>query len=169
MNFKRLVLAFAAIFGFWGSAHAAGECPAGHICASDPNGVAEALQELGFKAELKTHEKSGDPMINSAAAGYKFALHFNDCEQSKACKSLSFVLIFKDDGKNTAQLANAWNRKKRFTQMAANTNGSLAVSYDVTTLGGLTPANFADVVDWWQSMLGQLPRFFEEQSSQQAG
>ena len=49
--------------------------------------------------------------------------------------------------------------------MAVNENGSLAFSYDVTTVGGLTKANFADVVDWWQVMLGQVRTYFSERSA----
>ena len=103
-------------------------------------------------------------MIESAAAGYDFRINFNDCKSGKECRSLGFVVVFEDDGKNTPALANAWNRAKRFSQMAANENGTLAFSYDVTTVGGLTKANFADVVDWWQVMLGQMRTFFAEQA-----
>jgi hypothetical protein len=138
-------------------------CPAGLICASDPEGVAEELRKLGYRAELTKHE-SGDPQIKSAAAGYDYRLNFNDCTANTQCRSLGFVIVFADDGKNTLELANTWNRQKRFSQMAVNENGSLAFSYDVTTVGGLTKANFADVVDWWQVMLGQLRGYFSERS-----
>lgn len=139
-------------------------CPAGHICASDPEAVADELRELGYRAELTKHE-SGDPQIKSAAAGYDFRLNFNDCKDNKQCRSLGFVVVFSDDGKNTLALANNWNKQKRFSQMAVNDNKSLAVSYDVTTVGGLTKANFADVVDWWQVMLGQLRSYFAESAA----
>jgi len=33
----------------------------------------------------------------------------------------------------------------------------------VTTVGGLNSKNFADVIDWWAGMMGQLNRFFKEQ------
>ena len=39
----------------------------------------------------------------------------------------------------------------------------LSVSYDVSTLGGLTQENFADVVDWWAVMLGELNAYFKAQ------
>lgn len=37
---------------------------------------------------------------------------------------------------------------------------SLMLTYDVSTIGGLNQVNFADVVDWWQTMLGQARTFF---------
>jgi hypothetical protein len=157
----------AALIAIPGMANAASDpatCPSGMICASDPEAVAEELRKLGYRAELTKHE-SGDPQIKSAAAGYDYRLNFNDCTENKQCRSLGFVIVFADDGKNTLELANTWNRQKRFSQMAVNENGSLAFSYDVTTVGGLTKANFADVVDWWQVMLGQVRTYFSERSA----
>ncbi len=135
--------------------------PAMASAASDPQAVTDELRKLGYRAELTKHE-SGDPQIVSAAAGYDYRINFNDCTANKQCRSLGFVISFADDGKNTLELANTWNRQKRFSQMALNQNGTLAFSYDVTTVGGLTKANFADVVDWWQVMLGQVRGYFAE-------
>ena len=50
--------------------------------------------------------------------------------------------------------------------MAVNDNGTMAFTYDVTTVGGINRANFADVVDWWQVMLGKVRGFFTEQQKQ---
>jgi hypothetical protein len=156
-------LGLGAVPAMAGAAADAASCPADHICASDPQAVADELRKLGYRVELTKHE-SGDPQIKSAAAGYDYRLNFNDCTANKQCRSLGFVVVFSDDGKNTLELANNWNKQKRFSQMAVNDNKSLAFSYDVTTVGGLTKANFADVVDWWQVMLGQVRGYFSENS-----
>jgi hypothetical protein len=159
-----LVAVLAAVPGLASAATDPEACPTEHICASQPEAVANEMRKLGYRAELTKHE-SGDPQINSAASGYDYRLNFNDCTENKQCRSLGFTIVFADDGKNTLELANTWNRQKRFGQLAVNENGSLAFSYDVTTVGGLTKANFADVVDWWQVMLGQLRGYFSEQAS----
>lgn len=159
-----LAAALAAAPGIANAATEPPACPTDHVCASQPEAVADELRKLGYRAELTKHE-SGDPQINSAASGYDYRLNFNDCTDNKQCRSLGFAIVFADDGKNTLELANTWNRQKRFGQLAVNENGSLAFSYDVTTVGGLTKANFADVVDWWQVMLGQLRGYFSERAS----
>ncbi len=41
-------------------------------------------------------------------------------------------------------------------------NKILSVNYDLSTIGGLNQKNFADVVEWWAFMLGQLNKFFDE-------
>nr|WP_230207049.1 YbjN domain-containing protein [Novosphingobium sp. Gsoil 351] len=72
-------------------------------------------------------------------------------------------MTFAQDGTNSAALANEWNLKKRFSTMSFDPNdGTLAISYDFSTLGGLNKANFADVVDWWQTMMGEANKFFKE-------
>lgn len=134
------------------------------VCASDPEGVAAALRKLGYRADLGRHEESGDPMIQSAASGYDFTIHFNDCKASKECKSLGFIIAFANDGTNTPELANKWNKQKRFSQMAAFDDGRMGLSYDLSTVGGVNMANFADVVDWWQVILGQVREFFAKET-----
>jgi len=141
-------------------------CPEGTVCAADPDGIAALIRSEGYKAKVGTAE-DGDPMIESAASGYDFDLYFYDCTDKKACKSLQFWINFKDDGTNTPELANKWNQSKRFLQMAVNENNTLSVSYDVTTVGGLTPANFADILDWWAVMLSQVHGFFSENAGQE--
>jgi hypothetical protein len=141
---------------------AAEGCPAGHVCASAPRTVVAALQAQGYKAQLSENGQTNAPIVSSAANGYNFAVHFFGCEGGEKCSSLSFVTVFENDGSNTPELANLWNKENRFSQMAVNDNGSLAFTYDVTTVGGLNQANFADVIDWWQTMLGLVGKFFKE-------
>ncbi|MDG2003065.1 MAG: YbjN domain-containing protein [Novosphingobium sp.] len=136
-------------------------CPENTICAADPGSIVAAMQAEGYQAKLGT-AKDGDPMIDSGASGYDFTVQFYDCTEGKDCKSIQFLVIFKDDGTNTPELANRWNKAKRFVQMAARDNGSLWLSYDVTTVGGLNQANFADTIDWWAVMLSQARQFFSE-------
>jgi len=50
--------------------------------------------------------------------------------------------------------------------MAARDDGGLSLSFDVTTVGGLNRTNFADALDWWGVMLGQLRTFFAENAAE---
>ncbi len=144
------------------TATAQAACPSGQVCASRPDTVVEALQSAGFKAQLDKDDL-GDPKIDSAASGYNFTIYFYGCKDGKECNSLRFATVFEDDGTNTPELANRWNKVKRFAQMSAQDNGSLQVAYDVTTAGGVNQTNFADAVDWWQVMLSELRAFFGQQ------
>lgn len=152
-------IAAIALAATSGAASAANTCPVKHVCASDPASVVRGLQEAGFKAQLGT-DKDGDPKIDSSASGYSFSVYFYNCTDNKDCGSLRFATLFEDDGKNTPELANDWNKRKRFVQMSAQDNGSLLVAYDITTVGGLNQQNFADAVDWWQVMLSEVRTYF---------
>lgn len=138
------------------------QCGAGLVCANSPQSVVQALQAEGYKAALSKSKKTGNPMIESAASGYNYTIFFYECEATANCGSLQFQINFEDDGGNTPNLANKWNKDKRFSQMSVWDDGSLVLAYDVTTVGGLNQKNFADVVDWWAVMLGEAGKFFKE-------
>ncbi len=135
-------------------------CGAGMVCAGDPDSVMRAMEKAGLKPH-KIVDNQGDPMIESDEAAYHFDVYFYGCEQHQHCDSLRFQVDFKQGPENTAELANKWNTGKRFLQASISPDGRFVVAYDVATIGGLTERNFADVLDWWQSMLGELGEFFQ--------
>ncbi len=153
-----LLFAFSSVAG----AAEAGKCGANLVCASAPQTIVDGFLAAGYKAKL-TKDSVGDPKIESAANGYDFSVYFYGCKQGRDCTSIQFQIGFADDGKNTLELANSWNRDKRFIKMAVTKDDGLSVSYDVSTLGGLTQENFADVIDWWAVMLGELNAYFKAQ------
>ena len=150
------------------AASAQSACPSSYVCASNPQSVVASLQAQGYRAQLGKSDVTGNPKIDSAANGYNYAILFYGCDKNVNCTSLGFLITFEKDETNTAQLANDWNKENRFSQMAVNDNGTLALSYDVSTVGGLSQVNFADVVDWWQAILGGAKTFFAKQPAADA-
>jgi hypothetical protein len=136
-----------------------GPCVAGMVCASDPASVMRAMEKAGLKPR-KLVDNQGDPLISSSEAAYAFEVYFYGCEQHRNCDSLRFEVSFKQGAENTPELANKWNMGKRFLQASVPADGRFVVAYDVATIGGINERNFADVLDWWQSMLGELGDFF---------
>lgn len=134
-------------------------CGKDMVCASDPASVVNGIMIAGYRAKLEA-DKAGDPIIKSGANGYDYSVHFYGCKERKACDSLEFYVGFTDDGKNTLDLANRWNKNKRFVHMAVQDDGVLSVSYDVATIGGINQANFADIMAWWDTMLGEMRAYF---------
>ena len=72
-------------------------------------------------------------------------------------------MVFRKEADNTPELANRWNAGQRFLQASVKPDGRMVVAYDLATIGGVTDRNFADVLDWWQSMLGELGEFFQKE------
>jgi hypothetical protein len=151
----------AAIAALLASTTANAACPANTVCASDPQTVVAALTAAGYKAKLGK-DSTGDPTIESAASGYEFEVMFYGCTEGKDCASLQFRSGWKADDVHTPEYANKWNVVKRFAQMSVKDDKSMSLSYDVTTEGGINKENFADVIDWWQVMLGEASKFFAE-------
>ena len=138
-------------------------CGTNMVCASTPPSVAGGLMASGYKALIGA-DKEGDPMIDSAAAGYDFTVYFYGCDAHKACDSIQFEAEFKADPEHTLAFANNWNRTKRFAHMSINDRNEMTLRYDVSTIGGMSRKNFADAVDWWATMLGQVGKFYDDQA-----
>lgn len=150
----------ALVMGSAGTAWAKDGEPCGKdmVCASAPNTVGGALMRAGYQGLIDTDDE-GDPMVTSAAAGYKFNVYFYDCEAHKQCASLQFAMRLTPSKPRDLAFVNKWNSEKRFAQLALTKDGDLRLSHDVTTIGGLTRANFTDLVEWWASMMGTLETF----------
>ncbi len=130
---------------------------------SQPAEVVKLLQGEGYKAELKKHEDSGDPFISSAANGSPFTIEFYDCKSAKGCTSMQFFSWYKKKPYFSVEMANRWNAKKRFLRIVIDKDGDLSTWMDITSIGKTTYANFADTIDWWSSMTGDLFTFMDEE------
>ena len=126
-----------------------------------PSVVAAAVRDAGYKAELKTNSK-GEPYVLSGANGSDFTVEFYGCTGVKDCGSYQFSSWYKAEPLFTAALANEWNLKKRFLKVAVDNDGNLNEYMDFTATGKTTFGNFADIVDWYQTMDSTLAKFVSE-------
>lgn len=133
---------------------------------STPHMVAKALQDAGYKAEI-AKSKNGDPYIKSAANGDEFTVEFYGCELANGCGSIQFYSWYKKKPWFKPELANRWNKGKRFLRIAIDDEGDLALHLDVATVGKLTKANFADLLDWWSVMSDDLDDFLGKEEAAQ--
>jgi hypothetical protein len=133
-------------------------CASGMVCASSPKTLAGVMQDEGFKAKIG-EGSDGDPTIESAANGYTYVIYFYGCEKGANCDSIQFNASFSAEDDNTPAYANDWNANKRFIQASVTDKKGLELRYDLSTVGGLNKKNFADVVDWWHSMLSEFSDF----------
>ncbi|WP_353204415.1 YbjN domain-containing protein [Sphingomonas sp.] len=121
--------------------------------------VATALQAAGYKGELKKND-DGSFYILSAANGSGFTVDMTDCKLT--CNGLSIQSFYEPEPLFSVALANEWNANNRFLKVSVNDKGELREWMDVDTLGKLTKANFADLIDWYVSMDANLARFLKE-------
>lgn len=136
-------------------------CGKDQVCANAPQTVVAAMEKAGYKPKL-TQDAEGDPLIESDEASYHFDVYFYGCDKQHAnCDSLRFESLFEKAPENTPAFANKWNKGKRFLQAFIRDDGQMGFAFDVAMIGGLNQRNFSDVLDWWNSQLDELAKFFK--------
>lgn len=156
----KYMMGVALLGGAAGAAQAA--TPADRLLdLRQPQVVAAALQEAGYKAVVKTNDNN-EPYILSSANGSDFTIEFYNCKGLVDCTSYQFTSWYKAEPLFTLALANEWNAKKRFLKVAIDDKGNLDEYMDFTATGKTTYANFADIVDWYATMDAGLGKFLTE-------
>ena len=122
------------------------------ISASDPDSVLEAIRAFGHKAKLQTDE-NGFPLIAVDREGLKYWVYFYGCDNPEGCLDIQFYSNFDVEQPLTPQWANDWNIQWVAGRADVNPEGDPALSYFVTTTGGLSQDNFMGVMQVWDMTL----------------
>jgi len=127
------------------------------VSAIKPDGVAQALQNLGYTAEL-AKDANGDPLINTDIGGWQAALLFYECNTKThdGCQSLQFVANFTPEKKFTADDAVRFNRNTRFASVSLDKDQSIMMTWDVVTGKGIDLEVFSNSVDMFRSAMDTL-------------
>lgn len=127
----------------------------GSISPADPQAIVDAMQKLGYRAELTTDDQ-GDPKIKSAASGANFSVYFYGCTSGKDCTSIQFSAGFDTDKGLDMQVANDWNTKKRYGKVYLDDERDPYIEMDVNMEGGIPNALFEDNLSIWDRMLADF-------------
>lgn len=122
------------------------------VSATDPNSVLQAIRAHGHKAKMDTND-NGSPLIAVDRDGIKYWVYFYGCENAAGCLDLQFYSSFDLETPLTPDWANQWNYDWVAGRVALDDQGDPALSYFVTTAGGLSQENFAGVMDVWNLTL----------------
>lgn len=127
------------------------------VSAVRPDGVAEALTNLGYKAEL-AKDANGDPLINADIGGWQAALMFYECSEKThdGCQSLQFVANFTPEKKFGAEEAVRFMRNTRFASVSVDKDQSVTMTWDVVTGKGIDLEVFSNGVDMFRSAMDTL-------------
>ena len=127
------------------------------VSAVRPEGVAEALKNLGYTAEL-AKDGNGDPLINTEIGGWQAALLFYECNEKThdGCQSLQFVANFTPEKKFTAEDAVRFNRNTRFASVSLGKDDAVMMTWDMVTGKGIDFEVFSNSVDMFRSAMDTL-------------
>ena len=125
------------------------------ITAQNPQSVAKALQDAGYKAELGK-DNDGDPLISSASSGKKFIILFFGCKDNLNCTSIMFYTGFRGSAADLA-LVNQWNEERRFGRAAIDKENDPVVRFDVNIdFDGMSPKLFNDHIEIWIEVMDKF-------------
>lgn len=127
------------------------------VSAVRPEGVAEALKNLGYSAEL-AKDDHGDPLINTEIGGWQAALLFYECNEKThdGCQSLQFVANFTPEKKFSAEDAVRFNRNTRFASVSLGKDDGVMMTWDMVTGKGIDLEVFSNSVDMFRSAMDTL-------------
>lgn len=123
--------------------------------ASDPDGLADAMRDHGYRAELTT-DGQGDPRIKSATAGINFSVYFYGCTDGRECDAIQFSAGFDLETGSDAPAMNDWNKRKRFGKAYIDDENDPYLEMDLNFEGGMTRDNFRDNLVLWDSLVGDF-------------
>ena len=124
------------------------------ISATNPDAVAAALQEMGYRAEMDT-DGIGDPLIRSAAEGVNYRIYFFGCSDNADCDSLMFSAGFDLTNGMGVTAINDWNSDAVITRgYLDDEDDPYLEMYLLTGRGDGIPADVfeAAVGEWNQSL-----------------
>ena len=140
-------------------------CTDNLVCASKPSSVYSEMRAMERSAKLKK-DSDGDPMIEVDGPTYKYVVMFMDCEKNAQCAAITFSARFDLDPVITVVHANRWNANHRVPKAFIDKDGELYLQMEISTVGGLTRANFRDLKAWWDSGLRDYSDYFDKESAE---
>jgi hypothetical protein len=131
------------------------------VTASDPQGLLDALADLGYQAELKTGT-DGSSSISMTIDGSPSSITFYNCDDSEAnCETLLFAYGMNFDKGVAVEKANEWNASTIHGFVFTDDDADPWLNMVVVTGAGISTELFADYMSIWRSRIGAVRDFFD--------
>ena len=132
--------------------------PAGIITAETVDRIVKALEKGGFEVEVNKAD-SGAPLIELTDADNPFSVHFYDCTDGKQCGTIQFESGWNMKNGVNAVTIEQWNSDKIWGQAYRDKDKDPWLAVTVDLRGGVTEANFLDVVKKWDGLMTEFADF----------
>lgn len=125
------------------------------VDAADPQSVVNALQTLGYRAQLEKDD-TGDPLIRTTISGLNNSIYFYGCVNGADCMELQFFVWMDLNDPVSLEKVNDWNDRKVAGSAAVDPQGDVRLRFFVVTEGGLPMADFERVAFRWEQALDEF-------------
>jgi hypothetical protein len=133
------------------------------ITTPNTDQIASVLTAMGKTIKVDNSGTDPDITITRPDGSRFYDIYLMDCTDKRDCNSIELLLTYENDGSHSPELANEWNANNRMPGMYFDkSDKTMSLYFNVSTTGGLTQENFADVIKWWESSLGTADTFFSQ-------
>ena len=122
-----------------------------NLKSSAPQGIAERIRSLGYKADLQKGD-NGDPYILSSTDGSSFYILFDGCTEGKNCEWLMFYKSYqfkKEQYPKVRQVADEWNLDVNVSKAAIDDDSAYLTYNLIMNNEGLGPKIFDSNYATW--------------------
>ena len=138
-------------------------CGAGLVCASSPQSVLEVMRTLDKTAKVEPSDTKDPKIEMKSSEGLTYTVYFEDCDDGNtSCGSLNFRSTFSASKWGTLAHVNQFNLNKRMIKASLLKDMGQQLDYDLSTVAGVSRANFVDLAKWWEQMLGEYSSYDPE-------
>ena len=144
----------------------ASAAPAATVSSANVDGVAKALQDAGYKAQIDRRDKLG-PWILTASSGHNVAIAFSDCKDANKCRLIEFVASYSDVEQGPgAAIVDDWNRREQFAAAVYDPARKSVVAYHYLITGdaGISDEAFIETMNYFVRDFDDLGKKLVEQS-----
>ena len=129
--------------------------------ATDPKRIAEAIQDLGYRAKLEV-DSDDTATILSSVGGTEFIIQFLACDNGNLdCRVLLFKVGYDLSAGTTQEVVEEWNETTLIGRAWRDEEEDPWLEYAVNLYGGVTRENFEDTFDWWEIIVGQFENYID--------
>lgn len=131
------------------------------VSAAYPETVADALQDLGYKAAVTT-DSYGDPQIRSASNGVNFTLFFYGCDDDgENCQDIQFTAAFDMTYEMDLKSMNTWNRERAMGKAFLDDEMDPVLQHYMISVDGMSRSVFEESFEYWTEILSDFTDFID--------
>jgi hypothetical protein len=124
----------------------------------------DQLQQFGYRVELVTAPGDEASFLRSSTAGLAFDIRPGNrlAEPAGGFADLTFSAWLKIEGELPLDVVNRWNNMRRFGRLQV-VPGLLALTMDVSLIGGVMPTFVRAQVELWDHLVQALLPYLREE------
>lgn len=129
------------------------------IDATNAEGIANVLRDMGYRAQVETSTVTGNPIIRTSAEGVNYDVLFYGCIDGKDCRSIQYIVSLRMNTPPGLDKLNEWNATKTVGQAYVADNGAIRLKQHFSMAGGVSREALESGASLWIRAMGEYLAF----------